>query len=503
MSHPVPAMVVTLSAVSAAEAKLQVVEAAAAGADLAEVRFDLWSASARADAGQLFPSPIPLIATVRSHAEGGAGPDDPEARASLLLELARLPFRWVDLEADRDLAGIDRFPPAETIGRIVSTHYPAGVSPPDWSRRVREPAPEGGVRKVVARVGVGALLADFLPHLPPPGETTLVAMTTGPSGPLLRVWSRRFGFPMVFAALPERPPGHAPRPAVEPSQVPVDRLRSFLASDTEAPLFGLAGHPVAHTRSPSLHARWMRHDQRVGLYIPLDFGSESEFVDALEPLAEGGFRGLNVTHPFKTAALEAATEVQSGASACGVANCLTFREEAVEAENTDLVAILRRLEELRQSGRWDGRSLTVVGAGGAARATLVAARALKAEAHVYARRPERAAELARRFDARTLPVADAKPDSLVVQATDVGREGTGPLEVALGPLLRPGTHVVDWVYDPDDPTVRDTVERAGATYEDGRRLLVYQAAATYGVWWGEEPDADEVRATLMEEGCAA
>ena len=72
----------------------------------------------------------------------------------------------------------------------------------------------------------------------------------------------------------------------------------------------------------------------------------------------------------------------------------------------------------------------------------------------------------------------------------------------MAPLVRPGTHVVDWVYAPDTPLVRDAAERAGATYEDGRRLLVYQAAATYGVWWGQEPDADELRATLTEEGCA-
>jgi len=66
MTYPVPAMVVTLSAVTAAEAKRQVVEAAAAGADLAEIRFDLWSVGARAEADQLFPCPLPLVATLRS-----------------------------------------------------------------------------------------------------------------------------------------------------------------------------------------------------------------------------------------------------------------------------------------------------------------------------------------------------------------------------------------------------------------------------------------------------
>lgn len=502
MTNPVPAMVVTLTAVTAEEARRQAVVAATAGADLAEVRFDLWSASARTGVAKLFPSPLPLLATLRSHAEGGAGPDDPATRADLLTDLAGHPFRWVDLEVDRDLGLVDRLPPAERMGRILSKHFPAGVSPEEWARRVREPSAAGTVRKVVARATVHALFEELLPRLPPPGETALVAMTTGPSGPLLRAWSRRCGYPMVYAALPEPDLEPGPEAAVEPSQIPIDRLRPFLTADTGAPLFGLAGHPVTHSRSPAIHARWMRHDQRPGLYIPIDFESESEFVDALAPLADGGFRGLGVTHPFKLAALEAATEVAGGASACGAANCLTFRGDAIEADNTDLVAMLHRLDELKRGGRWDGRSLSVIGAGGAARATLAAARALNAEARVYARRTEEGESVARAFGAENVPVRDARPASLLVHATNVGRQGTGALEVPLERLVQRTGHVVDWVYAPDLPVIRDAAERAGATYEDGRRLLVYQAAAAYGIWWGEEPSADEIRATLREEGCA-
>jgi shikimate dehydrogenase/3-dehydroquinate dehydratase type I len=502
MTNPVPAMVVTLTAVTVPEARRQVAEAAAAGADLAEIRFDLWSPSAQTEVGQLFPSPLPLLATLRSRAEGGAGPNDAESRAGLLTELARHPFRWIDLEADRDLAVADRLPPADKTGRILSKHYPTGVSADEWGRRAREPSPAGAVRKVVARSSIRTLFDELLPRLPPPGETALVAMTTGPSGPLLRAWSRRYGYPMVYAALPQATTDIPPRPPVEPSQIPIDHLRPFLTSDAEPPLFGLAGHPVAHSRSPAIHARWMRHDQRAGLYVLLDFESETEFVDALAPLAEGGFRGLGVTHPYKAAALEAATEVAGGASACGVANCLTFRGEAIEADNTDLVAILHRMEELKRGGQWDGRSLSVVGAGGAARATLAAARAVNAEAHVYARRPDQGETIARTFDAESVPIHEARPDGLVVHATNAGRQGSGPLEIPIDRLVRRGTHVVDWVYAPDAPLVRDAVERAGATYEDGRRLLVYQAAAAYGIWWGEEPSAEEIRASLTEEGCA-
>jgi shikimate dehydrogenase len=495
-----PGIVVSLPARSLGEFRDQVVQALEAGADLAEVRFDRWTPAERSRASALFPSPLPLIATPRSKAEGGEGPDDPSERSRILVELGRLPFRWIDLEVARDAPELLPFP-SENTGGILSTHRLAPVEPAEWSALLREPPVPGTIRKVVVKATVGSLLRELLPCLPPPGETALVAMTTGSSGPLLRAWARRLGFPLVFASLPERGLPGPPSAPVEPAQIPIDQLRPFLAEPEGVPLFGLAGHPVSHSRSPSLHARWMQRTGRTGLYVALDFGSEEEFVESLAPLAEWGFRGFNVTHPFKAVALEAATEVGPGAVTCGVANCLTFRDENVEAENTDLVAILRRLEELRRTGRWDGQRVSVVGGGGSARATLAAARALGVDRRVYGRNAARIGELAQEFDARTGPLAAASPDRLVVHATQVGRSGVGPLEFPIERLIAPGTHVIDWVYNPELPTVRETVTRAGGTYEDGTRLLVYQAASSFGLWWGEEPDAEELARTLREEGC--
>ncbi len=503
MNERTPALIVSVPAATVAEAKTLVGAAASAGADLAEIRFDRWAPAELARAAELFPAPLPLLATLRSRAEGGSGPDAGAERAPILEQLARLPFRWIDLEAARDSPGLLRLPPPETLGRIVSSHRTGPVTAEEWARSVREEPDPGSIRKVVVRASVVQALTELLPGLPPAGESPLVALTTGPSGPLLRLLARRLGFPVVYAALPDDLRPGASRPPVEASQIPVDRLGPFLRSRDPAPVFGLAGHPVAHSRSPALHSRWMHSTHRTGLYVALDFETEGEFVRALPLLAGWGFRGLNITHPLKPAALAVATGVGAGARTCGVANCLTLRGEEVEAENTDLAAILRRLEELRRDGRWDGKALAVLGTGGAARATLAAARTFGAEIRVYGRRREPTVEVARTFGAEAPAAADARGETLVVQATDVGRGGTGPLELPLSRLVARGTHVLDWVYDPEDPYVRATAVHAGATYEDGRRLLVYQAAASFGVWWGEEPEPEEITRTLAEEGCAA
>ncbi len=498
MSVHRPEIVTTLPGRSVEELRTEAALAHTSGADLAEIRADRLPPDERERLAELFPPPLPLIATLRSRAEGGEGPDAPELRADGLLAAARLPFRWIDLELRRDAGLVDRLPPASTIGRIFSLH--PGPTPPEaWAGFLRELDGVDGIGKLVVPATVSELLGTLVPLLERARGSDLVVHTTGPSGPLLRALARRFEFPLVYAALPEDASG----PAVEASQIPVDRLRPYLELDASGPLFAVVGHPVAHSKSPAVHSRWMRAEGRGGLYVALDFGNDDEFVGALSPLGSLGLRGVNVTHPFKRAALGASTEVGPGAGACGAVNCLTLVNGTVAGENTDLAAILRRLSELKTEGRWDGSRLAVLGAGGAARATLAAARELGARATVFARREGAAAGLAREFAATVGGSRPSGPAPLVVQATDVGRPGTGPLELPFEVLVGTKTHVVDWVYDAEDPGVRQATERAGGSYEDGWRLFVYQAAASYAIWWGAEPSAAEFRKALEVGRCEA
>lgn len=502
MSTRTPLIVVTLPGRTAREVRAQAEVARDAGADLAEVRFDRWDPADLSGAKDLFPAPLPFVATLRSRIEGGAGPDAPQERGAILTALARLPFRWIDLEEQRDEPTVPRLPPAASLGRIVSTHFPAGTPASEVARRMAGVAPLGSIRKLVLPASVGEFFRDILPLLPGIADRETILLTTGPSGGLLRAWSRRWGYPLVFASLPESSRA-ADAPVVEPSQVPVDRLRHFFSGEERASLFAVVGHPIAHSRSPALHSRWMREAGVPGIYLSLDIESEAELVEALGPLSEGGFRGINVTHPWKSAAFEAATRLGPGAEACGAANCLTFRDGEVEAENTDLAAILRRLEELRGLGEWDGSELAVVGTGGAAAASLAASREAKVSATIFARDARRAAFLSERFGAAVGVRPEARPFSLVIHATDVGRADAGALEVPLAELIGPGSRVLDWVYSPEDPTIRSISERAGGRYEDGWRLLVYQAAASFGIWWGEEPAAELVDSAIAGGPCAA
>lgn len=501
MRPPAPLVVVTLPGRTASACRAEARVAAAAGADVAEVRVDRWARGDWAALGELFPSPVPLLATLRSSAEGGEGPDGGPERERALDALRALPFAFLDLEAARDRPGPE--PPPATPGRasariVRSSHLREATATEELRRLlVAEPAGAAFV-KVVLPSTVGDALGRVLPALPAPPAGPCVVHTTGASGPLLRAWSRRLGFPAVFARLPS---GSDPGP-VEPAQIPVDRLRPYLDADEGAPLFAVVGHPVAHSRSPALHSRWMRAEGRSGLYVALDIASEEELALALGPLASGGFRGLNVTHPWKAATLRVATQVRRAAEECGCANTLTLNGSAVEAENTDLAALLRRFGELVREERWDGEELTVLGSGGAARAAAAAARALGARLRVRARDRARAQAVADRFGGRVDGPGERRPSTLVVQATPVGRSGSGPLDARVAPVLGPKSYLLDLVYAPDDPAMAALAAARGARYEDGWRLLLYQASASYAVFWDAPPPASLIEEAAREGPCA-
>ncbi len=504
MSEP-PVLIVTCPGRTIDRVREEIRQARAGGADAAEVRIDRLLPEERLELPRLFPSPLPLVATLRSQSEGGEGPTDADDRAVCLRSAGALSFRYLDLEPAHDLALLEEFGDSHGAAPqlILSSHVVESTSSVDIRRLLEQPRRPGAIIKVVLPCSFSRLWTDLVPNLfPLDTYAPCVLHTTGPTGPLLRAWAGRLGMYAVFATLPERAES-SPITPVEPSQIPVDRLRQLFASGSRGPFYGVVGHPIRHTRSPAIHSLWLAAEGRPGLYLGLDVPTAEDLADSLAPLAEGGFRGLNVTHPWKQVALSMATRAGPAAESAGCANTLTFEPDGITAENTDVAAVRRRLDELRDSGTWDGSPALVIGAGGAARSALAALASLGAAGVVLARRPEAADGLAREYGAVTAGIDAVRPARLVIHATPAGREGEESLAVPWKQVVGPGSYVLDFVYAPSDRFLERGAEGVGARYEDGSRLLVYQAAESYAIWWGSAPSAELQERALREVMCAA
>ncbi len=505
MTAPVPLpplLVVTLPGRTAEELRAELAVAARAGADLVEIRLDRLSPGEFTRLERVHDLPlmhawVPAIGTLRSRAEGGEGPDDPATRAGILQRALELfPFSFLDLEVSRDGALREKFrqDDGRPLSLVGSTHFPGPVPVRSVLSRLEETLASFDVAKVVLPADGRYLVEELLPALRPFKDRPYVVHTVGGLGTVLRVLSRRLGMEWVFGALPE---GASDRPSarpVEPSQVPSDRLRRFLDAPGDCPWYGVVGRPLGHTLSPYYQNLFFEATEVSGLYVPLEPSASDDLSTLLRALRPHGLAGVNVTRPYKTQAAALAEKADEDVKLSGAANTLRLPPTGpIEAFNTDVQALRRRLEEGEQEALWDGGRMLVVGTGGAARAAILVGLGTGARVRVLSRSPERSAALAAEFPSEAvqpvLPEA-LSPFPLVVHATPAGQEA-GPEEFPpVAPALGKGSWVLDLVYRPILPRLKDWAEAVGAWYEDGTRLLLYQARESFERFTGRSlPEA--------------
>ncbi|MFL5894795.1 MAG: shikimate dehydrogenase [Thermoleophilaceae bacterium] len=251
------------------------------------------------------------------------------------------------------------------------------------------------------------------------------------------------------------------------------------------PLTGVAGFPVAHSRSPQMHNAAFRAlglDDWLYVHVPV---APSLFAEVARSLHGSGYVGVNVTIPHKHAALAVADSASPAAREIGAANTLSFEGDAIHADNTDAQGFLDALGEPVA-----GRRALILGAGGAARAVAWALRrAGAAEISVWNRTPERARRLAADLGLRS--VASPEPADLLVNATAVGLEGSAsdlPLDQVGHPEL-----VADLVYADEPPAVTAWALARGMRIVGGLELLVRQGALTFQRWTAKDPPIDVMR----------
>ena len=261
----------------------------------------------------------------------------------------------------------------------------------------------------------------------------------------------------------------------------------------------LLGHPVAHSISPAFQQAALDACGIDARYEGWDTPPEDLRI-AVERLRSGDLLGANITVPHKVAAMRLVDRPDALAERVGALNTIVRRNGLLEATNTDVTGILRALESAEVDVR--GAEVLLVGAGGAARAVVVAMRHAGAARVVIANRtPERAAALASLggsdLDLRYVPLdADdatfrgaASRARVIVQSTSLGMrhgpdEGANPVP---GDLMHPGQVAFDLVYVPEETPFLRAAAQAGARPVGGLAMLVHQGAEAFRLWTGVEP----------------
>jgi shikimate dehydrogenase len=261
-------------------------------------------------------------------------------------------------------------------------------------------------------------------------------------------------------------------------------------------LVGLVGSGIGTSLTPAMHEReadalGLRYLYRVLDLDALGAGRVGEVVAATR-LA--GYDGLNITHPVKQSVLDHLDELSPDAAAVGAVNTVVFTAGRAVGHNTDLTGFARALAVGLPDADLD--TVALLGAGGAGAAVSHALVSLGVHTlHIADLDHGRAERLADRLPAaKAVPLDD--PGLLdgatgLVHATPTGMVGHAGLPLP-ATSLRPDLWVADIVYRPLETELLTSARELGCRVLDGGRMAVFQAADTFRIITGREPDTDRM-----------
>lgn len=252
------------------------------------------------------------------------------------------------------------------------------------------------------------------------------------------------------------------------------------------------GHPIAHSRSPLIHGTWLAEHGIDGSYEAIDV-APADLPAFFDRLRAGEFTGGNVTIPHKEAVFALCDSVDDLAKTIGAVNTLVVREGRVHGYNTDYLGFLGNLDAAAPGWSDGPRDALVIGAGGAARAILVALRERNGgQVHVLNRTLANAQALVEDiegpFEAHGFEAfAELAPKiGIVVNTSSIGMHGSrfDWLDMSLLPKT---SLVTDIVYTPLITPLLADAEAHGLKIVDGLGMLLHQAVPGFADWFGVRP----------------
>jgi shikimate dehydrogenase len=264
------------------------------------------------------------------------------------------------------------------------------------------------------------------------------------------------------------------------------------------------GQPIAHSLSPDIHRQFASQFGLAIDYRAIE-SSVAEFPGKLHELQAAGGLGCNVTVPLKHAAFAAAHELSPAAEQAQAVNTLVFRsKDHWYGTTTDGDGLLRDLQRLLPK-KLAGKHILLIGAGGAAAGVVGALlQQLPARLLIVNRDAGKAADLALRF-AEAGPVTACAlqeseqqgPFDLIINASSLGHQGLAP---PLHPgWLAPNSFCYDLNYGRAAQPWQSACASRGIPFSDGLGMLVEQAALSFEIWTGRQPETFEVLMALRQQ----
>jgi 3-dehydroquinate dehydratase/shikimate dehydrogenase len=467
---------------------LEQVSSSAPYADLVEFRLDLIREPALGTL--LLSTRKPVIATCRPTWEGGRFRGREEDRLRVLWAASLLGATYVDLElrANRSALGpfLDR---RRETKLILSYHAPVGS-------RIKEANIYRNMRAVGADVVKFAFYVqdahhnatafDFLLRAKKDGQHA-VAIAMGEAGEPSRVLYRVFGGWATYAAA-------AKGNEAAPGQITAKVLKEVYRADSlngSTKIFGVIGNPIAQSKGVLVHNPLFARAGRNAVYCRFLVSDLPLFMKRIGPR----LAGFSVTLPHKEHVIRFLDRVDPTAGAIGAVNTVIRRGGAFWGTNTDAPGALDAIE---RTGVVRGKTMLILGAGGAARGIAYEAKRRGADVLIANRTVTKARAIARRFGLTQVPVRALARTSydIFVNATSVGMTPHANATPFAARFLR-NKIVFDAVYNPPMTRLLREALRVRARVIQGTEMYINQGARQFRLYAGIDPDKRIIRRLIL------
>ncbi|NKB25593.1 MAG: shikimate dehydrogenase [Kiritimatiellae bacterium] len=277
---------------------------------------------------------------------------------------------------------------------------------------------------------------------------------------------------------------------------------------TTTRLFGVLGHPIVHTLSPTMHNAAFNELGWDAVYKAHDVFPEN--LDAqLFSLGQEGYEGVNLTIPLKEVAFKLIPNLDESARLMGAINTVKFGTNGLEGYNTDGAGFLKAFEEVFGECI-QGKKVFVLGTGGAGRAVALTCAQAGAASISLANRTLRraegvAGEISKHFPGTPVSIMSAYDDQIkkasssdiIVQASSIGMKKGDP-HLLSPEAFRPGQYVLDLIYVYPETPIMKVAREADAVVANGLGMLLHQGAQSFRIWTGIDPPQGTMKKALEQ-----
>ncbi|MCP4693255.1 MAG: shikimate dehydrogenase [Desulfobacterales bacterium] len=420
----------------------------------------------------------PLIITITPQHERGKFTGSEEERCALLREAMALGADYVDVGLD--CPHLPSLLKEKKETRVIVSHHDYEKTPDDLQgiyERIRSTGAD--VIKIAAfanTLGDNTRILDLIEK----SDQDVIAICMGPKGEISRILAPLYGSFLTFASL------ETGRESA-PGQIPAETMREVYRLPELKPgfkIYGLVGNPVSKSKGYILHNRLFKQYGVNAVYLNFLVDDPDDFFENLAPR----LAGFSVTMPHKQGVMKHLDEIDPMAKKIEAINTVVNRDGRLIGSNTDLAGIVRPI--LKRTPI-DAKRVTILGAGGAARAAAAGMMAEGGRVTVLNRSVEKARAISEEFKCGfgAMKFFERIDTDILINMTSVGMHPdveSSPVETA---ALRDMV-VMDGIYNPAFTRLLKDARDQGCAVISGVEMFVAQAAEQFRLWTGHSPETD-------------